>query len=335
MDYLSKLEYYSKNGKLPQKYMQILHNFYLSYSEAIERNGDNIKTYESLLLQYLDLVIEQLKNPFLFESFHKRIKTPFDYHAFGLEIFRPLILFNESKVHRINYVNQIEAFLAKGENVILLANHQIEPDPQVINLLLEKTHSKLAEEMIFVAGHRVITDPLAIPLSMGCNLLCIFSKKYLETIPEHKEEKLLHNQRTMKKMSQLLSEGGKCIYVAPSGGRDRPNEKGKIDVAHFDPQSIEMFWLMAQKAERPTHFFPLALATYHLLPPPHSIEKDVGEHRHASCTPVHLAFNEEIDMENFPGSENLDKKAKRKARCQYIWEIVQKDYKSLESSSPN
>ena len=43
--------------------------------------------------------------------------------------------------------------------------------------------------MIFVAGERVITDPLAIPFSMGSNLLCIYSKRYIDHPPEKKIEK--------------------------------------------------------------------------------------------------------------------------------------------------
>ncbi len=50
--------------------------------------------------------------------------------------------------------------------------------------------------MIFVAGERVITDPLAVPASMGRNLLCIYSKRYIDHPPELKSEKQLHNKRT-------------------------------------------------------------------------------------------------------------------------------------------
>ena len=89
--------------------------------------------------------------------------------------------------------------------------------------------------MIIVAGHRVVSDPLAIPFSMGRNLLCIYSKKYFESDPAAKADKLQHNQRTMKKMLQLLSEGGKCIYVAPSGGRDRPGAAGNPRRSSWPP----------------------------------------------------------------------------------------------------
>lgn len=323
---LAQLDNYLKLGKLPPHLAPVLRNFFLSYATAIEANhGDNVD-YCPLFYRFINLVIQQIEIPFQFDSYHVRIKEPFNYYKFGLELFRPLIQFQNSKVYRLELVEKMESQLAKKENIILLANHQTEPDAQIINLLLEKSYPRFAEEMIMVAGHRVISDPLAIPLSMGCNLLCIYSKRYIETIPELKQAKLQHNQRTMKKMKQLLSEGGKTIYVAPSGGRDRLNQRGEIEIGSFDPQSVEMFWLMAQQATRPTHFYSLALDSYHLLPPPKSINKELGEPRHAKCTAVNLAFGDEINMEAFPGSENLDKRQKRKARAEYIWKIVKEDY---------
>jgi glycerol-3-phosphate O-acyltransferase len=177
-----------------------------------------------------------------------------------------------------------------------------------------------------VAGDRVISDPLAIPFSKGCNLLCIYSKKHIETPPEKKTEKLLHNKKTMQNLSALLSEGGKAIYVAPSGGRDRANPQGIVEVAPFDPQSIEMFRLMAHQSKRPCHFYPLALATYNLLPPPNSVEKELGERRHAQCTPIHMSFGNEIDMQNFPGNETSDKHELRKNRAEHIWNLVLDEY---------
>lgn len=48
---------------------------------------------------------------------------------------------------------------------------QTEADPQVISLLMEREgYGDVAEKLINVAGHRVTTDPLAIPFSMGRNL---------------------------------------------------------------------------------------------------------------------------------------------------------------------
>lgn len=304
-----------------------LTKFFSSYTQAVTQNGHAVSEYEPVLLQFLEFVQNQLKSPFQFEPYHERIRKPIDYYQWGLDMLRPLVIFESSKRIGLNFADQIESFLKQGHNVILLANHQTEPDPQAISLLLESTHPKLAEEMIFVAGHRVITDPLAVPFSIGRNLLCIFSKNYIALDPATKQEKMLHNQRTMKKMAQLLSDGGKCIYVAPSGGRDRPNAAGVVEVARFDPQSIEMFHLMAKQVDHPTHFYPLALATYALLPPPNSVEKKIGEKRQAQCTPIHLAFGAEIEMDRFV--EGADKRQRRRARADAIWGGVKKLYGGL------
>lgn len=330
MTYLSKVNASIADGTMPPEIGDVLKDFFTSYITAVKSNGISQESIEPVLEQFIARVVEQLKSPHSFSLFHERVREPFDYYTFGLELLRPLIDFPRSKALRLDLVDRMKEQIRHGDNVILLANHQTEPDPQAISLLLEKTHPDFAEKMIFVAGHRVVTDPLAIPFSMGRNLLCIYSKKHVDNPPEQKADKLLHNQRTMKKMGELLAEGGKCIYVAPSGGRDRPDADGNIDVAPFDAQSIEMFWLIAQQAKRPTHFYPLALSTYDLLPPPNRVKKDLGEARQARCAPAFIAFNEEIDMENFPGSEDLDKKQKRQLRAEYIWNIVRRDYHSFK-----
>ncbi|MBA3816990.1 MAG: 1-acyl-sn-glycerol-3-phosphate acyltransferase [Parachlamydiaceae bacterium] len=318
-------------GVIPLSLAKVIHNFFQSYGEAAQENGSSLQDVQSILEKYVDLIVEQLQYPYPFEPYHHRVIKPFDYYHYGLDLLRPLVVFEKSKVLGLQRVKEMEQVLAQRENVVLLANHQTEPDPQAISLLLEKTYPQLAEEMIAVAGHRVISDPLAAPISKGRNLICVFSKRHLENPPEKKQEKVRHNQLAMRKLTELLKEGGKCIYVAPSGGRDRPNAHGEIEVAKFDPQSIEMFWLIAQQSGRPCHFYPLALATYDLLPPPNSIEKDLGEERHARCTPIHMAFGAEIDMLNFPGSDQVDKKVRRQVRAEYIWEQVFNDYQKLRS----
>ncbi|MBA3958177.1 MAG: 1-acyl-sn-glycerol-3-phosphate acyltransferase [Parachlamydiaceae bacterium] len=329
MGYLVKLENYSKAGKLQPQITYTLREWYDSYSAAAKENGRSEQVVEPILQQFLDLVVEQIDNPFQFEPYHQRLTQPLDLYKISLEFVRPLVKIDRSVALHLDHADQMEAQLKRGENVILLANHQTEMDPQAISLLLEKTHPQMAQEMIFVAGHRVVSDPMAVPFSKGVNLLCIYSKKYIETDPSLKEERLLHNQKTMMQMSQLLAEGGKCIYVAPSGGRDRPNSKGEIEVAPFDPQSIELFWLMAQRSNKPTHFYPLALATYALLPPPDNIRKNIGERRHTNATPIALAFGPEVDMEGFLGTDIKDKKSKRKERALFIWERVKRDYDTL------
>lgn len=317
-------------GWLPEKFKEIVAHFYDSYKKTLEAHHLPIKNYESLFVTFIKLVKEQFLNPYTFPPYHHQIRSPVDLYQFGLDFLRPLVDMNISSVKGMHNIDEISSILAKKENVILLANHQIEADPQAISLLLEKTHPKLGSEMIFVAGERVLTDPLAIPFSMGRNLLCIYSKRYIDNPPEQKLKKQLHNKKTMELMSQLLQEGGKCIYVAPSGGRDRPNAAGVVEVARFDPQSIEMFYLMTQRSGRPTHFYPLALATYDLLPPPETIQTELGEMRSTKRGGVHLAMGNRIDMEDFPGNDTKDKHERRKNRADYIWGLVNQEYSQFE-----
>jgi glycerol-3-phosphate O-acyltransferase len=328
-NFSKKLDRFIEEGAISDKYGYILRHFYDGYIEEITKGGSSKEDAEKHFDTYLDLVAKQIANPHSFELFHKQVRQPFDYHVFGLDFLRPLIDPTDSIALGLNYAEEIDLHIRTGNNVILFANHQIEADPIAINLLLESSYPELAEKMIFVAGMRVITDPLAVPFSLGRNLLCIYSKRYIDLPPELKSEKQLHNKRTMERMVGLLSEGGNCIYVAPSGGRDRPNDEGIVEIAPFDPQSIEMFSLMAQKATRPTFFYSLALKTYTILPPPETIQIELGEVRRTSRGGGKLCFGPKIDMEHYEGSESPDKHERRMLRAELIWKRVVSDYQRL------
>jgi glycerol-3-phosphate O-acyltransferase len=330
MAFATTLKQAFESKEIPEKIYRICLQLYESYAASLESSGFNKKDFDHLFEELLLLVKEQLRHPYSFEPYHRKILQPYDYYHFGVEFIRPLIDKKRTHVYGMHTIEQIEQQLKGGGNVILFANHQTELDPVVMSLVFEDTYPKLGEEVIFVAGDRVLSDPMAVPFSMGRNLLCIYSKRHIDNPPEKKEEKLQHNQRTMNRMKELLKEGGKFIYVAPSGGRDRPNASGEVVVAPFDPQSIEMFRLMAKQSAKPAHFYPLSLVTFNILPPPPSIESELGETRSAKREGVLLLFGDEIDMEHFPGSELTDRHAKRSARSQYIWNLVKTNYTSLK-----
>ena len=327
---IEKLEQLALSKALPEKVPHIFREFLESYEQVLIDHDEDPENYIGIFDTFIDLVKEEFRHPFKFEPYHKKIREPVDYYQFGLDFLRPLVDLPRSSLSGTENLETIAALLKKKENVILFANHQIEADPQAISVLLEKTHPEIGEEMIFVAGTRVTTDPLAVPFSMGRNLLCIHSKKYIDHPPEEKHEKQMHNKRTMDRMVDLLNEGGHIIYVAPSGGRDRANSAGIVEVAPFDPQSIEMFYLMARKGKAPTHFFPLALSTYHLLPPPETTEVELGEARTTRGGAIHLHFGKEVDMNHFPGAEKAtDKKDLRRIRADYLWNCVNKAYQTF------
>lgn len=314
-----KLALKKERGEVSEKLYGLLLHLYHHWGPL----GNNDPYFETVI----DAVIAQEKTPYRFEPYHKAIRSPFDYYKLGIDFAKPLV--EENVIENPAILDTMEAQLKKGENVILFSNHQTEMDPQLISLALEKGHAKLAEEMIFVAGDRVISDPIAIPFSLGRNLLCIYSKRHIDNPPEKRHEKLLHNQKTMKRMKDLLTEGSKCIYVAPSGGRDRKDSKGAVPVAAFDPNNIEMFRLMAHHAQAKTHFYPFSLATHDILPPPQQIEKELGEKRKVEKRKALYYFAPELDMDHFPGNELSDRMERRQALSDYIWEEVSKNYHLL------
>jgi glycerol-3-phosphate O-acyltransferase len=187
--------------RFPQKLRPLVVAFFGEYREALARAGMAPEPHDHLLVTLMDLVAAQLDQPFVFEPYHEHITSPFDYYAFGLEFLRPLVKREESTLRGRANLDRVVQQVKAGENVIFLANHQIEGDPQAISLLLEDGYADLAQAIIFVAGDRVTTDPLAVPFSMGRNLLCIYSKRHIDHPPEHRHAKQLHNKRTMERMS--------------------------------------------------------------------------------------------------------------------------------------
>eukprot|EP00470_Lotharella_oceanica_P016900 CAMPEP_0170196556 /NCGR_PEP_ID=MMETSP0040_2-20121228/64216_1 /TAXON_ID=641309 /ORGANISM="Lotharella oceanica, Strain CCMP622" /LENGTH=400 /DNA_ID=CAMNT_0010445995 /DNA_START=139 /DNA_END=1341 /DNA_ORIENTATION=+ len=295
--------------------VQILEGFMNEYADTNIQANTPAPKYQEIISQSMMLMGQALAKPHKFDILHRAIREPFDYYRWGVEFFRPLIELESSKIHGIENLAKVIDYVEKGENVILLSNHQTEVDPQAIEILLENSGCSLASELIFVAGHKVTTDPLAVPFSLGQNLLCIHSKKYIENPPEKKAEKQAHNTKTMKKMQSLLEDGGTFLWVAPSGGRDRPDPNTKeFVVAPFDERSVQMFRLMAQKANmasgKKTHFFPMAMLTHELVPPPDGIKATVGEKRSAKRGAANIWFGDEVAEVQDEGLSNKEKQAK-------------------------
>lgn len=305
-------------ANLGEPHTSTLRSFFESYDQV----PMDSEVLLNLFKTYISLIKKETETPTPFFHFHAHERTPFDFYAFSLDMVRPLINFAASKILGEKNLEAIDAAIKRKENVILLANHQTEIDPQIISLLLTQKYPHLASSIAFVAGHRVTTDPLAIPFSRGTNLFPIYSKKYIEFPPEKKAEKLRHNAKTLSTLEASLKEGGFFIYVAPSGGRDRFDITGKVSLAPFDPNSVEMFYLIAKRSPVKTHLHLLALSTIKLLPPPSNSNIELGEERLASYGPAGLFFGPELPLEDTP-------KELRKKKSDALTNEIEKMYKEL------
>ncbi|MED6183169.1 hypothetical protein PIB30_035589 [Stylosanthes scabra] len=261
---LSGIKKEAQAGSLPAHVAAGMEEVYNNYKNAVVKSG-NPKADEIVLSNmsaFLDRIFLDVTDPFVFEPHHKAKREPFDYYTFDVE--------GNSKTE----------ILLQGQNIILMSNHQTEADPAVIALLIEKKTPHLAENMTYVAGDRVITDPLCKPFSIGRNLICVYSKKHMLDDPSKLEMKKSANTRSLKEMAVLLRGGSQIIWIAPSGGRDRADPKtGEFAPAPFDPASVDNMRRLVENSGPPGHIYPLALLCYDIMPPPATVEKKIGEKR--------------------------------------------------------
>jgi len=281
---------------VPEEFAPILKTFADEYAQSLAEAGETPEQFEYHVDTFMNNVMQAIKDPYLFGTNHAAVREPFDYYTWGNAFMEPLIIKEESGMFGLENAKKIEEITSRGENVIILSNHQTEVDAQVLSILLQKEGlGHLAEKVIFIAGHKVTTDPVAIPFSLGRNLLCIHSKKHIKNPPEDILRKQAQNLESMKAMRTLLSMGGQIFWVAPSGGRDRPDETGEFAVAPFDPKALDMFKLIAMQSGKPMHFFPMAMYTHQLVPPPDTFSQGMGEVRSAKRGAVSMHFMDETN----------------------------------------
>ena len=195
-------------GEAPAQFVAVLSQFMEEYADSNLQANEPPERFKENTFTFLKSVQQALKSPYKFEAFHKAIREPFDYYKWGNGFLKPLVIMDQSILRGEANAKKIKEFLAKGDNVVILSNHQTEADPQVISILLEKYGlTDLAEKVIFVAGHKVTSDPVAIPFSMGRNLLCIHSKKHIKNPPEELPMKQAQNMATMQAMGALATAG--------------------------------------------------------------------------------------------------------------------------------
>eukprot|EP01031_Cornospumella_fuschlensis_P031849 gene31849-38510_t len=275
------------NGQL----VAMLDTFVEEYARSSQEAGQDPQAFQKVILTFISSVQSALKQPYQFSPYHPAIRSPFDYYTWGNDFIRPLIIQQQSRLVGEEHARDILDRIKRGENVCILSNHQTEADPQVISILLEQAGlGELAERIIFVAGHKVTSDPVAIPFSMGRNLICIHSKKHIHNPPEDMPRKQAQNLESMNALKGLLSAGGQVVWVAPSGGRDRPNSEGKFVVSPYDLKSLDMFKLLQMQSQKPMQFFPMAMYTHTLVPPPKEVSSELGEQRSAQRGAVSVAF---------------------------------------------
>lgn len=161
------------------------------------------------------------------------------------------------------------------------------------------------------------------------NLLCVYSKKHMYDVPELVDMKRRANTRSLKEMALLLRRGSQIIWIAPSGGRDRPDPAThEWQPAPFDVASVDNMRRLVQHAGVPGHIYPLAILCYDIMPPPPQVEKEIGEKRVISFHGAGLSIAPEISYSDIAlgGDEEEAKSVYAKA----LYDSVNEQYNVLK-----
>ncbi|CDJ63053.1 glycerol-3-phosphate acyltransferase, putative [Eimeria necatrix] len=259
---------------------------------------------------------------YVFSAFSAAQKSPMDFTEWSLSIWEPLIDLENSKLHvSEETLLRLSRHLRSGGNAVLLSNHQTEPDPLLARLLFRKRgFNDLYEALTAVAGYRVRSDLLSVPFSMSCDMICVHSKKHLSSGADGLEQQRRENVQAMQALQHLLEKGGSLIWVAPSGGRDRANQQGVYAQPDpFDAKTVQTFSLFAKRARdssgHKTLFFPMAVYTAPICPPPKEVAKELGETRSCNYSPIGLAIGEPLEADL--SSSLLTAKAEEQTRALY------------------
>lgn len=328
----------AQDGIMHASVTSTLISWYDSYKQAAFNNlrirDDADKFTEAMFSTLLELSRRAATNPLQFQPAHSMIRQPFDYYKFSFDFASCLLERTASTVMGKHNVHLANDYVKQGHNVIFLSNHQSEGDPYAIDMLLDWVagcERAFAEQIYFMAGDRVRDDLVVMPFSAGRNLLTVYSKKHINDVPELLEQKLSHNKRTISETRKLFKEGGHVVWLAPSGGRDRRNSTtGRVEISPFDESSIDMMKLTAMKSGTPCHFFPMALWTYDMMPPPNKVGgAEVGEERVSSHIPMHMYVGDEIDWKQIVSPDVVGKLDRRRAQRDYIERVVTQGYEAI------
>ncbi|ETB61430.1 hypothetical protein YYC_01327 [Plasmodium yoelii 17X] len=261
------------------------------YHEIKKHNSCSPETFLKLFLKY----IETFKK-YRYYSFPNVNKYDESLYEWSLEFWLPLIDQKNSRFLGTDNIKKINNWIEQGHNVFIFSNHHIEADANIIKYYFHINNAEnISRNMVFIGGHKIRVDPLSRPFTVSANILCIYSKKYIEYPPHLKEEKILFNHKSLNALKNMLNLGKNIIWVAPSGGRDRKSQDNEIQISPFDPKIIKTFNIFAKRSNIKTHFVGMALNTYNICPPPNTIDVDeIEKERSCSYSPIGLNLGDDI-----------------------------------------
>ncbi|KAK3257668.1 hypothetical protein CYMTET_33257 [Cymbomonas tetramitiformis] len=98
------------------------------------------------------------------------------------------------------------------------------------------------------------------------------------------------------------------------------------------PDAIEMMRKFGtKKGVQPTTFYPMAMATFDIMPPPSTVGGALGEERVVNYTGVGLSLGEALDVSpDASWAEGVEADGLKAALAQHAYDKVFREYESIE-----
>ncbi|PWA39262.1 glycerol-3-phosphate O-acyltransferase, chloroplast [Artemisia annua] len=133
-------------------------------------------------------------------------------------------------------------------------------------------------------------------------------------------------------MALLLRGGSKIIWIAASGGRDRPDPvTNQWFPTPFDASSVNNMRRLVEHAGAPGHIYPLVLLCYDIMPPPPQVEKEIGERRVISYHGAGLSVAPKMEYNEVTASSKGPEEAKE-AYSQALYDSICQQYNVLKAA---
>ena len=95
----------------------------------------------------------------------------------------------------------------------------------------------------------------------------------------------------------------------------------------FDADAVEMMRRMGtKKGVAPTHYYPLAMATYDMMPPPEKVEVGLGEKRLVFFTGAGLSIGPEVDVSGGKWAAGVPEAESAAALAKHLYDLVCAEY---------
>ncbi|KAI7743030.1 hypothetical protein M8C21_032695 [Ambrosia artemisiifolia] len=226
--------------------------------------------------------------------------------------------------------HSMEELYQNYKNAVFQSGNPLAEDIVLSNMRVafDRMYLDVKEPFEFSPYHEAIREPFN---------YYMFGQNYIRPLINFRES-YVGNVSLFSEMEEQLKQllnsrgGSKIIWIAPSGGRDRPDPvTNQWFPAPFDATSLDNMRRLVDHAGVVGHIYPLAILCHDIMPPPPQVEKEIGEKRLISFHGTGISVAPEVNFQKATASCGSPEEAKA-AYSQTLYDSVYEQYNVLQSA---